>query len=601
MKNRSFLLLLLLGAFSIPARASQTTPIFCDVQAGMTADAKINAATALLPATGGTVDCRGLTGAQTVSGNINMNVANTKYIFADGATFTPTAINLTIVGSANGIEIECGGAGGTVFDWSGPLSTNANPIMNFSTSNIRIHHCTLIGNRLSTGDHGNFAPCIFFQNTGGAQSNIYVEDNFVQNCGGGGIAVLNASNVHILRNKVTQTSNTGIQWNTTNPPATAVPYREIEIAGNVLYDDNTSNNGGARAVGPILVGNSGAQTVQGVVVRNNVVKNNIVGGNAPPFLGKADICNASGTSTATGCGQPIQVNNATFVSILDNIVENTQSECISFTAGDAIVRGNRLNLCGGTVNVNPTTITTAGAGGILMFITDAASPLQNILIDANHITDSGYGVAAILGGSGAVTTDNDVLQNVTISNNVVAKLGQAVIRGIHLDNRTAGTACGGATRQCNFTITNMSIMGNSVLNATTQAYSLKPLTTPGSMIGAPNLSANLGNIGASVIANCNSGASPAVCSGAATGSVAIPINNTTLVVNTTAVTSVSEIRVQFDETLTVTGVTCNAVAASENATYFVNARVPGTSFTIKTSAAPPLGTNPACVSYSIVN
>jgi hypothetical protein len=596
MRNVFSLVLLSLGGLSATARASQTTPIFCDVQAGMTADVKINAATALLPATGGTVDCRGLTGAQTVSGNINMNVANTKYIFADGVTFTPTAINLTIVGSANGIEIECGGAGGTVFDWSGPLSTNANPIMNFSTSNIRIHHCTLIGNRVSTGDHGNFAPCIFFQNTGGAQSNIYVEDNFVQNCGGGGIAVLNASNVHILRNKVTQTSNTGIQWNTTNPPATAVPYREIEIAGNVLYDDNTSNNGGAGAVGPILVGNSGAQTVQGVIVRNNVIKNDIVGGD---FKGNAVICNAAANSTATGCGQPIQVNNASFVSILDNIVENTQSECISFTSSDVIVRGNRLNLCGGTVNANPTGITTAGAGGILMFITDAASPLQNILIDANHITDSGYGVAAILGGSGAVTTDNDVLQDVTISNNVVAKLGQAVIRGIHLDNRTAANACGGGTRQCNFTLTNMNIADNSVLNATTQAYSLKPLTTPGSMIGAPNLFGNLGNLAAAnAIANCSSGA-PTVCSGAATGSVAIPVGVNTVVVNTTAVTAVSEIRVQFDETVTIAGVACNVGVASENATYFVNARVPGTSFTIKTSAAP--AGNPACVSYTIVN
>jgi hypothetical protein len=301
------------------------------------------------------------------------------------------------------------------------------------------------------------------------------------------------------------------------------------------------------------------------------------------------------------------VNSASFVSILDNIVENTQAECISFTASEVVVGANRLSLCGGTVNGNPKTdIVTAGAGGVLMFLTDAGSPLQNILIDANHITNSGYGVAALLGLG--VVTDNDKLENVTISNNVIAAsdpgnlTGHHVIRGINLDNRSGTMACSG--RQCNFTLTNMNIVGNTVYNATT-AYSLKPVSTPGSMMGAPNLSGNLGNAATSTaIANCNSAPVPpshAACSGAATGSVAIPIGVTTLVVNTTAVTAVSQIRLQFDETLTVAGVTCNAVAASEGATYFVNARVPGTSFTIKTSAAPPMGTNPACLSYSIVN
>jgi hypothetical protein len=642
---------------------------------------KINAATALVPA-GGTVDCRGLTGAQTIAANVNLSSPNVKYIFADGATFTPNAANLGFIGTANGIEIECGGDGGTVFDWSGQSSDGSHPIINFNpatatnTSSIRIHHCTFIGDRIVTSDSGTAAACILMQNKNAAQNNVVIEDNFVQNCGGAGISVINYSNAYIRRNQVTQTSNIGIQWNTNS--LTTGLYREIEIADNVLYDDYTSSK--TSAVGAILVGNVGAQTVQGVVVRNNVVKNDIVGGDQ---TGAALICNLPGLGhfdTSTGCGPSLQVNNATFVSILDNIVENMQKECISFTASDVIVRGNRLNLCGGTVNGNPLTlITTAAAGGILVFATSNPPTTQNVLIDANHIANSGYGVGVQLGLG--VTADTDALSGVTISNNVISSTTPLVsqvnvIRGIDIDNRSSSSACGalnttaasvaanvatltfasspmaatyvvGETvvisgfsgadiffngtvvltavtsttvkyslthgnatatsngtmnRQCNFTFTDMNIVNNTVYAALTDAYSLQPLTNPTTLIGAPNLSGNLGNLlSASSIANCSSSASPAVCSGAATGSVTIAAGATLVVVDTTAVTAVSQIQIQFDETLGAKlGVTCNTSNASETAGYPVTARTPGTSFTIKASAAPS-GTSPACLSYSITN
>ena len=64
--------------------------------------------------------------------------------------------------------------------------------------------------------------------------------------------------------------------------------------------------------------------------------------------------------------------------------------------------------------------------------------------------------------------------------------------------------------------------------------------------------------------NCSSGASPAVCSAAAAGSVAVPAGtNSTLVVQTTAVTANSTIIVQSDDTLgTKLSVTCNTTLAS---------------------------------------
>lgn len=98
--------------------------------------------------------------------------------------------------------------------------------------------------------------------------------------------------------------------------------------------------------------------------------------------------------------------------------------------------------------------------------------------------------------------------------------------------------------------------------------------------------------------NCSSAAAPAVCGSAAAGRVVIAAAATTVVVNTTAVTASSNIRVQFDESITGLG-TCNTAAGSEAATYFVSAKSAGTSFTIKTSAAPV--TNPACLNYFMVN
>ena len=72
---------------------------------------------------------------------------------------------------------------------------------------------------------------------------------------------------------------------------------------------------------------------------------------------------------------------------------------------------------------------------------------------------------------------------------------------------------------------------------------------------------------------------------------------TTVTVNTTRVTANSQIFIQEDSSLgTRLSVTCNIVTTRD---YYVTARTAGTSFVITASAAP--ATNPACLSYFIVN
>jgi hypothetical protein len=100
--------------------------------------------------------------------------------------------------------------------------------------------------------------------------------------------------------------------------------------------------------------------------------------------------------------------------------------------------------------------------------------------------------------------------------------------------------------------------------------------------------------------NCSSSASPAVCGSAAAGSVALPTGATpTLQVNTTVVTANSQILLQIDESLgTKLGVTCNTTL-STLLNPVVTARSAGASFTFTINST--LLTNPACISYSIVN
>lgn len=100
--------------------------------------------------------------------------------------------------------------------------------------------------------------------------------------------------------------------------------------------------------------------------------------------------------------------------------------------------------------------------------------------------------------------------------------------------------------------------------------------------------------------NCSSSASPAVCTSAAAGSVALPTGtNPTLTVNTTAVTSNSQIFLNVDEGLgTKLSVTCNTTLSTLT-NPVVTARVNGTSFTFTIGAV--IASNPACVSYFIVN
>lgn len=99
--------------------------------------------------------------------------------------------------------------------------------------------------------------------------------------------------------------------------------------------------------------------------------------------------------------------------------------------------------------------------------------------------------------------------------------------------------------------------------------------------------------------NCANGASPAVCGSSSSGAVAIPAGlNQTLVVNTTAVAANSRILLTIDESLVISGTTCNTTLSTLTQPV-VTARTAGTSFTMQLSGT--TATNPPCVSYLVLD
>src|SRR3990167_908538 len=86
---------------------------FCAQYAGATADLKMTAAIAAVPATGGTVDCRGLEGAQTISATVTINKPIN--LLLGGATFTSSANSSAITISSSNVGIYGMGPGATEF------------------------------------------------------------------------------------------------------------------------------------------------------------------------------------------------------------------------------------------------------------------------------------------------------------------------------------------------------------------------------------------------------------------------------------------------------------------------------------------------------
>jgi len=95
---------------------------------------------------------------------------------------------------------------------------------------------------------------------------------------------------------------------------------------------------------------------------------------------------------------------------------------------------------------------------------------------------------------------------------------------------------------------------------------------------------------------CSSAASPAVCASAPAGFSKVAAAGTSIVVNTTAVTSASQIFLNYDDSQTGCTIPANPTLLLPP---YVSSRVAGTSFTVTMPVAPT--TNAQCIDWHIIN
>ncbi|MBI2120792.1 MAG: hypothetical protein HYT94_04180 [Parcubacteria group bacterium] len=200
------------------------------------------------------------------------------------------------------------------------------------------------------------------------------------------------------------------------------------------------------------------------------------------------------------------------------------------------------------------------ANGVLNFGTTLATTMNFGRTGQKMIINSDVGIGT------AIPT-----QKLDVNGGIFSNFLHLLAGGLGIDTDTAGVLSIGATN------------ANSIQIGHTGMTTMVPGTL------------SVGKMG--TVANCNSSASPAICDGAPAGSVALGAGDTTLTVNTSAVTPDSQIFVTEDSSLgTRLGVTCNTAI---NRNYRISARTPGASFTIRSNSAP--AQTQACLSYWVVN
>jgi hypothetical protein len=139
------------------------------------------------------------------------------------------------------------------------------------------------------------------------------------------------------------------------------------------------------------------------------------------------------------------------------------------------------------------------------------------------------------------------------------------------------------------------ISDNEVLEFASTMNSVDPSCQVGqicNIAGHPLVVSSYGTL-----SNCRSAALPAKCDSAPAGSFVLEAGSTTARVDTTAVTANSQILIIEDSSLGANlGVPCNKTTGR---TYMITDRVPGLSFTVRSSFAPT--DHPACLSFQLLN
>jgi hypothetical protein len=453
------------GGFLLAATSSSiaTTSSHLDVSQfpGTDAFAQVNACIAALPAGGGKCDAGNLPATASVSTNLTISKSNVEIDWG-ASTFAMGAGN-TITISGSNVDFRClGGAAGTatVFSFtsstgSGTPGVSSGSVVTATGQNLHFRGCSILGNRIASGDNLSGASCF----TGQGANGLVIEDSSFTNCGGLGINLSNLNNGTIEKNYIAQSSGPGIQLNA----GTTGPFFGDVIRGNWLYDTDTS--GAESGYELNVISSSGAGQLNKVKILNNWIMNDIVGGDQ---TGNDDVCTILQTpsippgSGSTGCLGGIQVSpNVMNYEIAGNVVRNTYAEGIAAGGWKSDIHDNDVSLN----NVDQTgTVRNNGSGCVLYYIGNGIATQGDATIHDNQCSDSGYVVELALGKN--VAQDGIVVENMDVHDNHGFTITSTLNAGIKIVNDTnstpGGQLCGGGTRACNWTINNLTFSSNEV-------------------------------------------------------------------------------------------------------------------------------------------
>jgi Right handed beta helix region len=385
--------------------------------AGSTADVQINAALATLPAGGGVVDCRSLTGAQTIAAPIAITVPVT-LLFSPNAVFTQQA-SILVTGTT-GVKVYGHGAtfilenAASFYASTNNRTDGTNGYMMWQFTNAtkcHIEGCIFDGNVTNNTSNGYDAISFYgctdchvvrnrFQNIGvfavlvtsngettpssSTSSNIWVSENSFDTCGsgalfdnGGAFALQNGNNVSNAQGYWFQRNQINNSWNAVD----MTPQ-----SGNLLDTfvlDNYITNGANTGWYNIVVEEPVSTPHTRILIRGNHMLTALGTG---IFLSQGDgaILSDNIIDGMTADGILIGVNSATYV------VQNS------------IVKGNQIRNC---------------ANGIYC-VAASTNNLQDLVITDNVINGCGTGIdcasSAVLAGFERVTViNNDTANNTT--------------------------------------------------------------------------------------------------------------------------------------------------------------------------------------------
>src|SRR5581483_10201094 len=166
------------STFGDISATSYNNVIEADTQTGSDACAQIAAAIAALPATGGTVDARGIQGAQTCAANPFASSAKPVQLLLGGITITTSACwalpsDTVIVGAERGIStLKLANGVNSCF-----VISNLHP--STGDNHIAVTGLTIDGNMLNQSPSGSQRTgCVFFERT----QYFWIENNELLNC-----------------------------------------------------------------------------------------------------------------------------------------------------------------------------------------------------------------------------------------------------------------------------------------------------------------------------------------------------------------------------------------------------------------------------------